>query len=41
MEIAIALLSIFIGSLMMQEKPPKKEEPKDEVVYKLEIKRPK
>jgi hypothetical protein len=41
MEIGIALLSIAIGFLLVDEKPPKKEEPKDEVVYKLEIKRPK
>lgn len=41
MELGLALLSIVIGSLMLEEKPPKKEEPKDEVLYKIEVKRPK
>ena len=41
MEIGLALLSIAIGLLLVDQKPPKKEEPKDEVVYKIEVKRPK
>lgn len=38
----LAAIAIFSGWLMQnQEKPKPKEEPKDEVVYKIEVKRPK
>ncbi|GET40982.1 hypothetical protein [Microseira wollei] len=38
----IALSAIVSGLLMQErEKPKPKEEPKDEVVYKIEVKRPK
>jgi hypothetical protein len=38
----IAIIAIVSGLLMQErEKPKPKEEPKDEVVYKIEVKRPK
>jgi hypothetical protein len=38
----IALIAIVSGLLMQnQDKPKPKEEPKEEVVYKIEVKRPK
>lgn len=41
MEIALGLLALVVGTLMLDQKPPKKEEPKDEILYKIEVKKPK
>ncbi len=42
MEIGLGLLTLVVGSLMLlNEKPPKKEEPKEELLYKIEVKKPK
>ena len=42
MEITLGLLALVLGTLMLDQKPPKKEEaPKDEIVYKIEVKKPK
>lgn len=41
MEITLGFLALIIGTLMLDQKPPKKEEPKDEILYKIEMKKPK
>ncbi|WP_264197073.1 hypothetical protein [Microseira wollei] len=42
MEIGLGLLALVVGTLMLlDEKPPKKEEPKEELLYKIEVKKPK
>jgi hypothetical protein len=42
MEITLGFLALIIGILMLDQKPPTKEEPpKDEIVYKIEVKKPK
>lgn len=42
MEIVLGLLAIVVGTLMLEEtKPKKKEEPKEELLYKIEVKKPK
>jgi predicted kinase len=37
----IGFLALIIGTLMLDQKPPKKEEPKEELLYKIEVKKPK
>ena len=41
MEFGIALLAIISGLLMLDEKKPPEDKPKDEAVYKIEVKRSK
>jgi hypothetical protein len=42
MEISLGLLALVVGTLILfDEKPPKKEEPKEELLYKIEVKKPK
>ena len=42
MEITLGFLALIVGTLMLDRKPPKKEEPpKDEIIYKIEVKKPK
>ncbi|HAZ44580.1 MAG TPA: hypothetical protein DDW76_07145 [Cyanobacteria bacterium UBA11369] len=42
MEMVLGLLAIVVGTLMLEEtKPKKKEEPKEELLYKIEVKKPK